>query len=62
MKILLSWLNEFADFGTDTESLSDALTSLGMPVEEVIESGSRLQGVVVAQVLRTERHPDAEKL
>jgi hypothetical protein len=33
MKILLSWLNEFADFGTDTESLSDALTSLGMPVE-----------------------------
>jgi phenylalanyl-tRNA synthetase beta chain len=62
MKILLSWLNEFADFGTDTESLSDALTSLGMPVEEVIESGSRLQGVVVAQVLRTERHPDAEKV
>lgn len=62
MKILLSWLNEFADFGTDIESLSDALTSLGMPVEEVIESGSRLQGVVVAQVLRTVRHPDAEKV
>jgi len=62
MKILLSWLNEFADFGTDVSDISDALTSLGMPVEEVIESGSRLEGVVVAQVLRTERHPDAEKV
>ena len=62
MKILLSWLNEFADFGTNVSDISDALTSLGMPVEEVIESGSRLEGVVVAQVLRTERHPDAEKV
>ena len=62
MKVLLSWLNEFADFGDDVEALSDAMTSLGMPVEEVVPAGAKVPGVVVAQVLRTERHPDAEKV
>ena len=62
MKVLLSWLNEFADFGNEIEELSDAMTSLGMPVEEVVQAGTKVAGVVVAQVLRTERHPDAEKV
>jgi phenylalanyl-tRNA synthetase beta chain len=62
MKVLLSWLNEFADFGDDVDALSDAMTSLGMPVEEVVSAGTKVPGVVVAQVLRTERHPDAEKV
>lgn len=62
MKVLLSWLNEFADFGNEIEELSDAMTSLGMPVEEVVQAGTKVPGVVVAQVLRTERHPDAEKV
>ena len=62
MKVLLSWLNEFADFGDDVETLADEMTALGMPVEETIAAGTNVPGVVVAQVLRTERHPDAEKV
>lgn len=62
MKVLLSWLNEFADFGDDIESLAGELTALGMPVEETVSAGTKVPGVVVAQVLRTERHPDAEKV
>ncbi|MEY2626975.1 MAG: phenylalanyl-tRNA synthetase beta chain [Actinomycetota bacterium] len=62
MKVLLSWLNEFADFGNDVELLAAEMTSLGMPVEETFTVGSKVPGVVVAQVLRTERHPDAEKV
>ena len=62
MKILLSWLNEFANFGSDVEALSDAMSSLGMPVEEIVTAGTSVPGVVVAQVLRTERHADAEKV
>ena len=62
MKVLLSWLNEFADFGDDVETLADEMTALGMPVEETIAAGTKVPGVVVAQVLRTERHPDAEKV
>ena len=62
MKVLLSWLNEFADFGDDVDALADELTALGMPVEEIVRAGTKVPGVVVAQVLRTERHPDAEKV
>ena len=62
MKVLLSWLNEFADFGDDVDTLADEMTALGMPVEETVTAGTKVPGVVVAQVLRTERHPDAEKV
>ncbi|MBU3705026.1 MAG: hypothetical protein FGM42_11770, partial [Ilumatobacteraceae bacterium] len=62
MKVLLSWLNEFADFGDDVDTLADEMTALGMPVEETVTAGTKVPGVVVAQVLRTEGHPDAEKV
>ena len=62
MKILLSWLNEFADFGADVDRLSERLTSLGLAVDGVERVGNRVEGVVVAKVLRTEKHPDAAKV
>lgn len=62
MKILLSWLNEFADFGTDVERLSERLTALGLAVDGIERVGNRVDGVVVAKVLRTEKHPDAAKV
>ncbi|MEN9648556.1 MAG: phenylalanyl-tRNA synthetase beta chain, partial [Actinomycetota bacterium] len=61
MKILNSWLNEFGNFGTDAEKLAAAMTSLGLAVESVTSVGAPVKGVVVARVLRTERHPDAAK-
>ena len=62
MKILLSWLNEFADFGDDHLALADAITASGLAVESVDHVGGRVEGVVVARVLRVERHPDADKV
>lgn len=62
MKILHSWLNEFADFGTDVEAIAASLTKLGLAVESVEQVGLPVKGVVVAKVLRTERHPDAAKV
>ena len=62
MKILNSWLNEFGNFGTDVEKLAAAMTSLGLAVESVTSVGAPVKGVVVARVLRTERHPDAAKV
>lgn len=62
MKILHSWLREFVDVGTDIEATSEALTKLGLAVEGVEEVGTSVAGVVVAKVLRTERHPDAAKV
>ena len=62
MKILNSWLNDFGSFGTNAEKLAEAMTSLGLAVESVATVGTPVKGVVVAKVLRTERHPDAEKV
>jgi phenylalanyl-tRNA synthetase beta chain len=62
VKALLSWLNEFADFGDDVDRLADRLTALGLAVDGVERAGNRVDGVVVAKVLRTEKHPDAAKV
>ncbi|NQV96215.1 MAG: phenylalanine--tRNA ligase subunit beta [Acidimicrobiaceae bacterium] len=62
MKILGSWLNDFGSFGSDNEKLAAAMTSLGLAVESITSVGSPIKGVVVARVLRTERHPDAAKV
>ena len=62
MKILHSWLNEFADFGKDVDAIAASLTKLGLAVESVEQVGLPVKGVVVAKVLRTERHPDAAKV
>lgn len=62
MRILHSWLKEFADFGDDVEAIGDHLTALGLAVEGIERVGSTFPGVVVAQVKRLERHPDAAKV
>lgn len=62
MKILLSWLCDYAPFGDDVDALADAMSSLGLAVEGVERVGVSVPGVVTARVLRTERHPDAAKV
>ena len=66
MKILLSWLNELTEsgvgFGDDVDRIGQQLTSLGLAVDGVERHGARVDGVVVAKVLRTEKHPDAAKV
>lgn len=66
MKIILSWLNDFAAFGPATEEnidrISVALNSLGLAVEDIQRVGAPIPGIITARVLRTERHPDAAKV
>ena len=52
MKILHSWLNEFADFGNDVDAIADRITELGLAVESVDRVGTPVKGVVTAKVLR----------
>jgi phenylalanyl-tRNA synthetase beta chain len=62
MRVLLSWLNEFAPIGSDVDALADEMSALGLAVEEVIRVGTAVEGVVVARVLETRAHPDADKV
>ena len=62
MKILLSWLNDYAEFGDDVDALAAAMTSLGLAVDDVEHVGATVDGVVTARVVRTESHPDAARV
>lgn len=62
MKILLSWLREYVETDLDAASIADRLTHLGLTVESIEHIGRPVEGVVAARVLRTERHPDAERV
>ncbi|MCY3961064.1 MAG: phenylalanine--tRNA ligase subunit beta [bacterium] len=63
MKVLLSWLREFApDIDGDPEHLAEVLSDLGLAVEELSHVGQGLDGIVVAEVLATRPHPDADRI
>jgi phenylalanyl-tRNA synthetase beta chain len=62
MKVLLSWLREFAPIEGDAAFLADTLSSLGLAVEDVVELGGGLEGIIVAEVLALRPHPDADKI
>lgn len=51
MKVLLSWLNEFAPLGTDADAIGEVLSDLGMAVEEQTTVGGGLGGVIVARIV-----------
>ncbi len=62
MKVLLSWMQEFAPIEGDPEELADTLTDLGLVVEDVSVVGSNWDGIVVARVLDLRPHPKADRI
>lgn len=65
MKISYKWLSEYLPVTVDPERLSKILTSVGLEVEslekfEEIKGG--LKGLVIGEILNTEKHPNADKL
>jgi phenylalanyl-tRNA synthetase beta chain len=62
MKVTLNWLKQYVDFGWSPEELSERLTMLGIEVEGIQKLGGDFEGVVVAQVLTRDKHPNADKL
>ena len=63
MKVLLSWLQEFAPgIDGDPVELGETLSALGLAVEEMTITGGGLDGVVLAKVLDLSPHPDADKI
>lgn len=63
MKVLLNWLREFApDIDGDPDHLAEILSDLGLAVEALSDVGQGLDGIVVAEVLATRPHPDADRI
>ncbi|HET8621050.1 MAG TPA: hypothetical protein VFM27_18920, partial [Acidimicrobiales bacterium] len=62
MKVLLSWLRDFAPIEGDPVALGEHMSDLGMAVEGLDLLGPGLDGVVVARVLATRPHPSADRI
>src|SRR4051812_29954501 len=63
MKVSLSWLRRHVDLnGMSPEKLRDLLTFAGMEVEGVEVRGIDSDKIVVAQVLESVQHPNADRL
>lgn len=62
MKVTLNWLKQYVDFDGPAEELAERLTMLGLEVESIEKLAGEFDGIVVAQVLTREKHPNADKL
>lgn len=62
MKFTLSWLKEHLDTKAPLAEITEALTDLGLEVEEVSDPASALAPFTLAKVLHAEQHPDADRL
>ncbi|MCH2165681.1 MAG: phenylalanine--tRNA ligase subunit beta [Marinovum sp.] len=62
MKFTLNWLREHLETNATLEDILDALTDLGLEVEEVSNPAERLKDFTIGKVLEAEKHPDADKL
>ena len=62
MKFSENWLRELVEIKADRAALAHALTMAGLEVEELTVLGEGLAGVVVAEIVATEKHPEADRL
>lgn len=62
MKFSENWLRALVDVPVDRAQLLQRLTLAGLEVEDTAELGGGLDGVVVAEIVAADPHPDADKL
>ncbi len=63
MNLSLNWLNEYVDVkDIDVKEYCDALTMSGSKVEGFEALDEKVKNVVVGKIIKTERHPDADRL
>ncbi|MDO5506673.1 MAG: phenylalanine--tRNA ligase subunit beta [Pseudoxanthomonas suwonensis] len=62
MKFSENWLRQHVHTSAGRGQLAATLTAIGLEVEDIIELGTQLEGVVVARIVSAEKHPEADRL
>ncbi len=62
MKFSYNWLRELTPFPWNIPELAERLTMAGVEVEHIFSPGEGLNQVVTAQILKSEQHPNADRL
>ncbi|WP_071795783.1 phenylalanine--tRNA ligase subunit beta [Natronohydrobacter thiooxidans] len=62
MKFTLSWLKDHLETEASLDQIAEALTDLGLEVEEIIDPATSLGAFRIARVIEAVQHPDADRL
>ncbi len=62
MKFTLSWLHDHLETRASLEEICEALTDLGLEVEDVSDPAERLGDFRICRVAKAEPHPNADRL
>ena len=62
MKLSLKWLADYVALPSSVDELAKKLTMAGLEIEGISRPGDALRGVIVAKILASEKHPNADKL
>ena len=62
MKTSVNWLKQYVDLSWSTDELARRLTGAGLEVEGILRPKPIPAGVIVAEILAREPHPNADKL
>ena len=65
MNISFNWLKEYISTGVSVDEAAKILTDTGLEIEkiekiETVKGG--LQGLVIGEVVKKDKHPDADRL
>ncbi|HEX2912158.1 MAG TPA: phenylalanine--tRNA ligase subunit beta [Chloroflexia bacterium] len=62
IRVPLSWLKDYVDITLSPEELAAGLTLRGLEVGAIIRTGKEWDKVIVGQVVKLEKHPNADRL
>ena len=62
MKFSFSWLKDYLETDLSAAEVGEVLTDTGLEVESLIDPRKRLGQLSVGEILKVEKHPNADKL
>jgi len=62
MKLTIPWLKKHLNTKTSIDQIVSTLTNIGLEVEEVHKPNANLKLFKIAKILKTEKHPNADRL
>src|SRR5437016_8741959 len=62
MKFSVNWLREFVESPPSIDALAELLTMSGVEIEAIEKRGADFDCVVVAQIIESKPHPNADRL
>lgn len=62
MKFTLSWLKQFLITDASAEEIIEKLTNIGLEVEEIVNQADIYKNFIIAEIVSSTPHPEADKL